>query len=301
MTLYDQIARNKRNSILLMFFFVLIILGLGWVIDELTGMAGGGIFIAFVFAIFSTFFGYYFSDKMVLRISGAREVDLSSDRELFHLMENLTIATGLPMPRLYVIDDPSPNAFATGRNPENGVICVTTGLLEKLDKREIEGVLAHELAHIQNYDIRMMTLVVVFAGVIALLSDMVLRWTIWGGIGGDRRDSSKGGGQAQVIMLVIGIAFAILAPLVATVVRLAISRQREYLADSTAAMITRYPEGLAQALEKIALDHTPMARANKATAHMFIMNPLRDSKSWLNGLFATHPPAEERIRRLRGM
>lgn len=300
MNIYAQIASNKRNSLFLMLLFTLVITLLGWVAGEMTGMGTGLIFFAFMFAIFSAWIGYYNSDKMVLAISGARQVDLGVNRELYHLVENLCIATGLPIPKVYVIEDSAPNAFATGRDPEHAVICVTTGLLQKLDKREIEGVLAHELAHIQNFDIRFMMLVTVMVGVIALLSDMMLRWTLWGGRG-RRRNNDNGGGQLQLIFLLAGLVLAILAPIIAALIKMAISRKREYLADASAALMTRYPEGLARALEKISSDTDPLEAANKATAHLYIDNPLKEHKSWLNNMFSTHPPAGERIKRLRAM
>jgi heat shock protein HtpX len=299
MNLYNEIAGNKRGSFFLIGFFILFITGLGWVFGEISGTSWGGTVLAFIFASISGFVGYYFSDKIVLGISGARAVDITTDRQLFQLMENLCIATGLPMPKLYVIEDTAPNAFATGRDPEHAVICVTTGLLQKLDKRELEGVLAHELAHVKNYDIRLMSLVVVFVGVVALLSDWILRSFLWGG--GRRDEKREGGGQLQLILIVVGLVLAILAPIVATLIKFAISRKREYLADASAALITRYPEALAQALEKIALDQEPLEAANKATAHLYIINPLKDHASAINNLFSTHPPVEERIRRLRAM
>jgi len=217
-------------------------------------------------------------------------------------VENLTIATGLPMPKIYIINDTAPNAFATGRNPHTASIAVTRGILEKLDKNEIEGVIAHELSHVKNYDIRFMTLTVILVGFIVLVSDLFLRWTFWGR-GGNREE---GGGQTQLIFLVIGIVLAILAPLIAMLIKLAISRKREYLADADGALMTRYPEGLAGALEKIARDTEPLEVANKATAHLYIANPLKEHKGknargWFANLFETHPPIEERIKKLKQM
>jgi heat shock protein HtpX len=212
------------------------------------------------------------------------------------LVENLTIAAGLPMPRVYIIADSAPNAFATGRDPKHGVVCVTTGLLEKLNKVELEGVLAHELSHIGNYDIRFMTLVVVMVGTITLLADWLLRFSFFGGRSRENRDSNG-------IFLLIGLVLAILSPIVATLMQLAINRKREFLADASGALLTRHPEGLASALEKIAGDQEPLEAANKATAPLYIVNPLKgdSAKSFLAGLFNTHPPIEERIKRLREM
>ncbi len=301
MTIYNDITQNKRNSYLLMAVFMLVIMAIGWAFGQVMGSTATGMTIAFVFASVSALISYFYSDKIALSISHAQEVDLQSDRDLFHLMENLCIATGLPMPKLYIINDSAPNAFATGRDPQHAAICVTTGLLQKMEKRELEGVLAHELSHVKNYDTRMMTMVVVLVGVVALLSDWMLRFTMFGG---SRRRSNRNGddgGGLQVVFLLLGILLAILAPIIATLIKMAISRQREYLADASAALITRYPEGLASALQKIGGDPAPLKEANKATSHLYIANPLKDHKSSLNNLFDTHPPLEDRIARLRAM
>lgn len=297
MTVYQQIGRNKRNSVLLIFFFITLISAIGVTFGMLTGNTIGWFVIAFAISIISAWYGYYYSDQLVLRMSGAHEVSLKNNRQLYHLMENLTIATGLPMPKLYVINDSAPNAFATGRNPDHAVICVTTGLMDKLNKRELEGVLAHELAHVKNYDMLYMTMVVVFVGVIVFLSDWMLRSFLWSGDGRNRNNNSSG----NAITMLIAIALSILAPIIATMVQLAVSRQREYLADATAANITRNPEGLASALEKIAMDQEPLEAANKGTAHLYIINPLHEHKSFFNELFRTHPPTEKRIAALRSI
>lgn len=299
MSIYNQIASNKRRSYTIIFVFISVITLLGWVWGQMTGEVYGTMGMAFFIAILSAFFSYFYSDKIVLTISRAREIDLASDRELYHLVENICIATGLPHPRVFVIDDTAPNAFATGRDPKHAVICVTTGLLQKLDKRELEGVIAHEMAHVQNYDMLVMTLSVVLVGVISLMSDWILRWSFWGGR--SRSRNRRSGGQVQLIFMLAGLVLAILAPLIATLLRLAVSRQREYLADATGALTTRYPEGLASALEKISADREPLEAANKATAHLYIVNPLKDHTSSLNNLFSTHPPIEERVKRLRTM
>jgi heat shock protein HtpX len=219
---------------------------------------------------------------------------------LYNVVEGLAIAAGVPTPRCYVIDDTAPNAFATGRNPEHAVICVTTGILEKLNRVELEGVIAHEMSHIKNYDVRLQTVVVVMAGVVALLSDWMLRSFLWGGGRRRSRDSRSGGG-AGAVLVIVGLALAILSPLIATIIQLAVSRKREFLADASGAMLTRYPPGLASALRKISADTEPLEAANKATAHLYIVNPLKDIKGAVNKLFSTHPPIEERIAALEKM
>jgi len=300
MTIYHEIAGNKRRSYLLIAVFIAVVTALGWVFGQMTGSGNGGVIFAFVLATISAYFSYYYSDKIVLAMSQAREVTLQSDTDLYHVVENLCIATGLPKPRIYVIEDTAPNAFATGRDPKHAVVCVTTGLLQKLDKMELEGVIAHEMSHIQNYDMLVMTITVVLVGVISLLSDWILRWSFWGG---SRRRSSKNsnGGEIQLVFMILGLVLALLAPLIATLIRLAVSRQREYLADANAALITRYPEGLASALQKISADTEPLEAANKATAHLYIVNPLKNHSSAINNMFSTHPPIAERIERLRAM
>ncbi len=230
-------------------------------------------------------------------MSGAEQVTRQSHPELFRIVENLTITAGLPLPRIYTIDDTAINAFATGRDPKHAVVCVTTGCLSRLDKTELEGVLAHEISHIGNYDIRFMTLVVVLVGTITLLADWLLRFSFFGGKSRDRDSGSNP-------LAIAGLVLALLSPIIATLLQLAVSRQREFLADSTGALLTRYPEGLAKALEKISADQEPLEAANKATAHLYIANPLKnhhDSVGWFAGLFNTHPPVEERIKRLREM
>lgn len=297
MLTYTEISKNKTYSVLLIFAFLIVIIGLGFVFSQAYGSPQVLLF-AVAFSSVSAFISYFFSDKITLAISQAKEIDLKSHPDLYRIVENLTISGGLPMPRVYIIDDTAMNAFATGRNPKNAVICVTTGLLTRLNKTELEGVIAHELSHIGNYDIRFMTLVVVMVGVVTLLADWMLRFGMFGG----RRRSNDNGNQ---IFFIIGLVLAILSPIIATLIKLAVSRRREYLADSTGALMTRYPEGLASALEKIAQDHEPLEAANKATAHLFIANPLKDqegnSAGWFANLFNTHPPIQERIKRLREM
>jgi len=300
MTIYDHIRTNRRRTWLLMFLFVVFVAG----VVELIALALGGGYIAGIIALilaglFVTI-SYYSASSLVLGISRAKEVKHDENPDLYHIVENLCIGSGLPMPKIYIIEDTAPNAFATGRDPQHATVVVTSGLLQKLDKLELEGVIAHELSHIGNYDVRLMTLVVVLVGLVALLADFMLLFT-WFGAG--RRPSNRGHGEgmAGAIILVAAVAAAILAPLAAQLIKLAISRSREYLADASAALLTRYPEGLARALEKIAADTEPLEVANKATAHLYIVNPLKGHKSWANNLFSTHPPMEERVRRLRAM
>jgi len=295
--MYEQIASNKRRSILLIAFFLALIFLLAWVFEQLTGMGEGGLIVAAVIAGISAFASYYASDKIALAISHARPVTKEEFPYLYNVVEGLTIAAGIPAPRCYVIDDTAPNAFATGRNPEHSVICVTTGLLEKLNRVELEGVVAHEMSHIKNYDIRLQTLAVVMVGVIALLGDWIMRSLWWGGKG--RKSSDKSG--AGAIFLVVGLVLAAFGPLIAQLLRLAVSRRREFLADASGAMLTRYPPGLASALKKISADAEPLEAANKATAHMYIVNPLKNLKGVVNRMFSTHPPIEERIAALEKM
>lgn len=293
--MYEQIGSNIWRTRGLVFFFILLIVALGYVFGLYTGYPEI-LPIAVVFAVFSAIGSYYYSDRIVLAMSRARPATKEEHAHLVNSVEGLAIAAGLPPPRIFVIDDSAPNAFATGRDPEHAVICVTTGLMEKLNRVELEGVVAHEMAHIKGYDIRLMTIVAVLAGTVVLISDWLLRSMWWGG---GRRRSTRSG--ANPIIIVIALAAAILAPLIATLVRLAISRSREYLADAQGALLSRYPDGLASALEKISADSEPLEAANKATAHMYIVNPLKDIGGALNSLFSTHPPIEERVRRLRAM
>lgn len=294
--MYSEIAKNKRNSYFLIFLFLIVIILFCWVFSlafNNTTILYLGVGFTMLYAVIS----YFQASNMVLAISKAKPIEKKDNPTLFRLVENLSIASGLPMPKVYIIDDSAPNAFATGRDPKHAVVCVTSGLLEILNKTELEGVLAHELSHVGNYDVRFMTLVVVLVGVLVLLSDWFIRISWFS----DDRDS--GGNN---IMLLIGIVFAILAPIIGMLMQLAFSRKREYLADSSAALLTRYPEGLASALEKIDGDTKPLKEANRATANLYIINPLRDNvkgnrKRLFSNLFSTHPPTEERIKRLRSM
>ncbi len=299
--MYEQIARNKWKSFFLVLFFIALIFSLTWLFEEVTGWGKGGLAVAVFISLAMAAGGYFGSDKIVLAISRARPATKEEYPYLYNVVEGLAIAGGIPAPRCYVIEDTAPNAFATGRNPQHSVICVTTGLLQKMDRVELEGVISHEMSHIKNYDILLQTLVVVMVGVIALLSDWILRSFFWGG--GRRRGSrEKGGaGGAGAILIVVGLVMAALSPLIAQLVQLAISRKREFLADASGAMLTRYPAGLASALRKIAADTEPLEAANKATAHLYIVNPLKDAKGVVNKLFSTHPPIEERIAALEKM
>ena len=297
---YDRIDQNRRNTFFLMFLFVLLVAGFATAIGIVVGLPPQYAAIVAVPVLLFALFSYYASTRITLAISGARPVTKEDEPELYRTVENLCIGAGLPMPQVYVIEDGAPNAFATGRDPNHAAVVVTRGLLQKMDDQELQGVIAHELSHIGNYDIRIMTIVVVLVGIIALMADLMLRFTIYGaGV----RPSNRGrsGGSAAIIIYAIAIVGIILTPIAAQLIRLALSRQREYLADASGALLTRYPEGLARALEKIAADPDPLEEANKATAHLYIVNPLHEHSSFLNDLFSTHPPIEKRIALLRAM
>ena len=297
--MYEQIAANKRKSALIFFFFLLMIFVLAYAFGALTGMGTGGLVFAALIAGGMSFLSYWTSDSIVLAISRAKPVTKEEYPFLFNVVEGLAIAAGIPAPRCYVIDDTAPNAFATGRTPAHSVICVTTGLLQKLNRVELEGVVAHEMSHIKNFDIRVQTLAVVMVGIIALLSDWIMRSLWWGGRG--RRSGRGKSGNLGAVLVVVGIFFAIFGPIIAQLLRLAVSRKREFLADASGALLTRYPAGLASALRKIADDTEPLEAANKATAHLYIVNPLKDIKGAVNKLFSTHPPIEARIAALEKM
>ncbi len=312
MITYEHISKNKQESWLLISLFLIIITVLGFVFSQAYN-APQILYFAVGFSILISFISYYFSDSITLALSKAKEVDRQTNQELYRLVENLCITAGLPTPKIYIIDDTAPNAFATGRDPEHAVVCFTTGILQKLERTELEGVVAHELSHIGNYDIRVMTLVVVLVGTITLLADWMLRASFFGG----QRRSNNGGGQLQIILIIAGLLLAILSPIIAILIKLAVSRKREFLADASGALLTRYPDGLARALEKISQDQEPLEAANKATAHMYIVNPFHEDaqrgpsaplgatsaggRSWFVSMFNTHPPVEERVRRLREM
>lgn len=295
--MYKEIDANKRATAIFLGTFLIFIIFLGWIFSRAFG-SPLILYIAVFIALTQAFISYYYSDKITLAISGAKEVPREENLELHRIVENLAITAGLPKPKVYLIEDSAPNAFATGRDPNHAAVTVTSGLLDKLDKTELEGVIAHELSHIGNYDIRLMSLIVVLVGIIVLLSDLFLRWSFWGA--DDRERDSSG-----AIFLVLGFILALLAPLFATIIKLAISRRREFLADASGALLTRYPEGLASALEKIAADKERLEAANKATAHLYIANPLKEhigtARGWFASLFDTHPPIKERVKRLRAM
>lgn len=295
-TLYTQADHNTRLTWLYITGFLIFVIGVGYVFAG--AMNNSAILVgAVIFSIVMSFGSYWWSDKIVLAMSEAKEVTHDEGREIYHLVENLCITAGLPVPKIYMIEDSAPNAFATGRDPEHGVICLTTGIVQKLEKVELEGVIAHELSHIGNRDILLSTVVVVMVGFIALLADWFHHWAFWGG--GRRRNDGDGGGQLQIILMVAAIVLSILAPIAAMLIQLAISRKRELLADADAALLTRYPEGLARALEKISADQEPLEAANRATAHLYIANPFKGKN--ISKLFATHPPIEERVALLRGI
>ncbi len=256
--------------------------------------------MALIFSGVMSFASYWWSDKIILTLSGARPATREEFFDYYTVTENLTMSQQMPPPKLYVIDDTAMNAFATGRDPEHGVVCATTGLLQRLERSEIEGVVAHELAHIKNYDIRLMSIVTILVGFIALLADWMLRMSF---LGGDRSDNNRSSGQLQVIFMVAGFVLALLSPIIAQLIQLAISRRREFLADASAVAMTKNPEGLVRALSKISSDTEPLEAANKATAHLYIANPLKnhhDAVGWFSGLFQTHPPVKDRIASLRG-
>lgn len=293
-TLYTHSDNNRRKTwALLTGFFVFVIL-VGYVFSialENTAI----LYIAVIVSIFSTFFSYWNSDKLVLSLSGAKELKMEDNLELYRLVENLCITAGLPLPKIYIINDSSPNAFATGRDKNHAVIAVTTGLLARLERSELEGVIAHELSHIGNRDILLATLVTVLVGMVVLLADWFMRISFY-----TRRSSDSKNNNMQLIMMIVAIILAILAPFFAYMMQFAISRKREYLADADAALLTRYPEGLARALEKIS-SAEPLKSANRATAHLYIASPLQAKKQLFAKALATHPPIAERVRRLREM
>ena len=297
--MFDEVGNNKLRSFALMFFFIVLIGLLGAAIGIYVSNIYFGITIAVMFSVIYSLIGFYSGDKMILSMSGAKPVTKKEHPYLYHTVDGLAISAGIPAPKAYVIDDSAMNAFATGRDPKNASITVTTGLLKNMGRQELEGVIAHEMSHIKNYDIRFMMLTAVLVGIVTLLSDFLLRSFLWGG---HNRRSSRNSGQLGVLFIVLGLLLAILAPLIGQLIKLAISRKREFMADASAAVLTRYPPGLASALKKIAKDPDPLVdRANKATAHLFISTPFRDSKGFVTGLFSTHPPIGERIKRLEAM
>lgn len=296
MSLYDQIDSNRKKTYLIIVLFIAFITTLLFVYGKASGYGWSYAGIGLIVSGFISFISYYASASIVLLLSHAKEIKKEDNPELYRIVENLCIGEGLSMPKIYIIQDSAMNAFATGRDPKHSVVCVTTGILEKLSRIELEGVIAHELSHIKNYDIRLMTIVVILVGMVTLLADFFLRirWS---------RSSSSKSGNIQALFILLGVVLALLSPLIATLIQLAVSRKREFLADASGALLTRYPEGLASALEKISKDTEPLEVANNATAHLYIANPFKnkDARSWFSNLFNTHPPIEERIRILREM
>jgi heat shock protein HtpX len=297
--MYEQISANKRRTVLLIAVFVVIVVGIGWAFDVLLGYGAPGLVIALVFAAGAAFVSWWKSDRLALAVSRARPADPVTQARLHNVVEGLAIAAGIPKPAVFIVDDPAPNAFATGRNPQHSSIAVTTGLLEKMDRAELEGVIGHELSHIRNYDILVSTIAVSLVGTAVLLSEWGLRF-LWFGGGRRHRDENAGGGPFGLVLAIGGILLLVLAPILAQVMQRAISRRRELLADVSAVELTRYPPGLISALEKLRDDSAVVRSATRATAHMWIEQPTeqardQDKMAWLNRLFNTHPPMEERI------
>jgi len=306
--MYENIASNKRKTGFLIIGFLIFICAIGYAVglylDYRYGANGGYSIVLMIFALIIavavSFWSYYGSDKLVLKLTRARQLQRDQNPKVYYMVEGLSIAAGLPMPKVYIIEDNGMNAFATGRNPSNGIIVLTSGLIDNLSDSELKGVIAHELSHIKNYDILLGTIIVALVGMIAIISNIILRGFIFGG--GRRKSArSSGGGILSIIFLILGLILIIISPIIATIIKLAISRSREYLADSNSALITRYPAGLANALRKISA-RGKIKAANNAMAHLFIANPFGiKQKNFLSNLFNTHPPAEERIRRLENM
>ncbi len=299
MTLYNHSDKNKRKTWFLLSSFLIFVIGVAYVFSIAMGDPVI-VYVAVFFSIFSAIISYWFSDKIVLSMSNAHEIKFEDNKELFRMVENLCISVGIPMPRIYMIKDPAPNAFATGRNPKNGVIALTTGLLDRLEKSEVEAVIAHELSHIRNYDILIATLATILVGFIVILSDFFVRMAFYRS--GRSSSDNDNGGKLKLIMIIVAIAFSILAPIFAYMLQFAISRKREFLADADAALMTRYPDALASALEKISVDPREVKSVNRATAHLYISAPLKGKKrAFFAKAFMTHPPIEERVKALRGM
>jgi len=299
-TIYSQISRNKRNTWLIIISFIIFVSFLGWFTGQVFFEGSGTFFVllALIFSGFSCLVSYFESDKIILAVSGAREVAIEENKYLHNLVENLCIGAGLPKPRIYIINDTSMNAFATGRDPSHSIICFTSGIVEKLTKLELEGVIAHELSHIGNYDIGLMSIVTVLVGTVVLISDWVTRGMFYGG----RRKSASSNSEISGILMIVGLVLLILSPIIATLMQLAISRDREYLADSSAALLTRYPDGLASALKKLSQDTEILEAANRATSHLYIANPIKsENRGFLASIYDTHPPISERIKRLEEM
>lgn len=293
--MYNQIDSNKRKTWALIIIFIGLISLLGYFLDYMTEAGNGILIMAIIISIIMSLFGYFSGDKVALATSGAKEIQETDNPYVYRMTENLCITAGMPMPKVHLINDDAINAFATGRDPQHASIAITTGAIAKLENEELEGVIAHELSHIKNYDIRLMTVVIILVGVIALLSDLFLRMTFFGG---GKRDDDRGGNP---ILLIVGLILIILSPIIAQLIKFAVSRKREYLADASGSLLTRYPEGLARALEKIDHDHSILKRANNATAHLYISSPFHGTQKFLANAFSTHPPLADRITKLRSM
>ncbi|MFC1663233.1 M48 family metallopeptidase [Patescibacteria group bacterium] len=296
MNTYQHISVNKRRSVVLVAVFIVVLGLLGWLFGYLLEFGYAGVAIALIIAVVMSLTSFYSGDKIALWTAGAKPIKKDDNPYLYRIVENLTITAGLPMPKIFIMDDPALNAFATGRDPQHASVAFTTGIIEKLENEELEAVAAHELSHIKNYDIRLLMIVVVLVGSVAMMSHFFLRAQLFG-LGGRRNRS----GQAGTILLLIGIVLAILSPLIAQLIKLSISRRREFLADADASLLTRYPEGLASALRKIHINNRPLRRANPATAHLFLANPFGTRGKGMTKLFSTHPPVEERIKALEQM
>jgi len=296
-TLYNIADSNVRKTWFLITFFLVFVILIGWLFGHILNNQVI-LYFAVAFSVLTSISSYWYSDKIVLATTGAKPIEKKDNPELYRIVENLCITAGIPVPQIYILNEAQPNAFATGRDYNHAVVVVTKGLLGKLEKNEIEGVIAHELSHIKNKDMLLMTAVVVLVGIISLITNFFLRISFWGG-----NRNSDDNNSNNIIFLVLGIVAAILAPIAATLIQLSISRNREFLADASGALLTRYPEGLASALEKIASDNSQLRTANSSNAHLFISSPFRgkETKSWFNKLFMTHPPIEERVANLRGM
>ena len=302
-TFYDQIAANRRNSFLLALFVIALFGVLGFAIGyAIAGNASGALFVmgvAILFGSLAAAGSYFAGDSVVLSVSGAKEVDETSAPQLLNVVREMAIAANIPMPKVYVIDDTAPNAYATGRDPKHASVAITTGLLQKLDREELQGVMGHELSHVRNFDIRFSTIVGVLVGSIALMADFFLRFSFWGGNRRSSNDRDSGGGGLQAIMVVVAIVLSILAPIAARLVQLAVNRQREYLADASSVQLTRNPYGIERALAKISEDQEVLEVANRATQHMYFTNPIKKFEARASGLFSTHPATLDRINRLR--
>lgn len=301
MSVYSFKYSNIRKTWLIFIGFLVVIIGIGWFFSYIYNDPGI-LYIAVVFSVLTNLITYWNSDKIVLKISGAKEADKNYFKEIYNIVENISITAGIPSPKVYIINDYSANAFATGRNPKHSSIAVTTGLIEKLNKSEIEGVIAHEISHIKNYDILLQTVVVILVGFIALASDFFMRSMLFRG----KSNNNSNKGQLGAILMIVGVILAIITPILGMLTQMAISRKREFLADASGVLLTRYPEGLSSALKKISKD-SPMAKANKTTAHLFIANPFKadtilgKKTPFLIKMFMTHPPIEERIEALEKM